>query len=155
MTEALLQQEEIAWRVRKAYESDIAFIYKSWIDSYADTWDVAKSVFGREYKEVIDCILTYPTSEIAVACKADEPDIIFGYMIYEEQTQIGPYLVHYVYVKEAFRKFGIAKHLIQNLKMKNDFLITHRTDLAKKILKKHPQVVYNPFILFYKGSCES
>ncbi len=145
------------WIIRDAMDSDIAFIYRSWIDSYhanSSIGDCPKSLFNREYKEVIDYILTFPTNGTKVACKPDEPDVIFGYVVYEKAKLVGPYLVHYVYVKENFRKFGIARDLITSLAMDPRFIVTHRTDVAKKILTKYPQILYNPFILFHKGSCD-
>ena len=39
----------------------------------------------------------------------DDEDLIFGYIVFE------PHIMHYVYVKEPFRNYGIGKRLIQEI----------------------------------------
>jgi hypothetical protein len=58
-------------------------------------------------------------------------------------------LLHYVYVKEAFRLQGIAKDLYQHAGSPK--IITHETKTVMPILALHDQFIYNPFILYKKG----
>lgn len=134
---------EYDWAIRQSKESDIPFIYSSWLESYASTWDIKKSTFMKEYKYVIDEILLEGCA--SVACKKDEPDVVFGYMVYSLDFPT----VHYAYVKENFRKHGIAKSLFDGSGLYLPITITHRTDLAKKILPSN--IIYNPFLLFKRG----
>lgn len=44
---------------------------------------------------------------VRVCCLREDPDVILGYAICE-----GDHILHYVHVKEAWRKFGIATSLL-------------------------------------------
>jgi GNAT superfamily N-acetyltransferase len=134
------------WDIRNVRGEDIPFIYSSWLESYASTWDVKKSTFMKEYRYVIDEFLG--NSHVLVACKKDEHDVVFGYLVADFVAPI----IHYCYVKEVFRKQGIAKSLFK-LKVTPTFTITHRTSIAKKILNREAfkDVTYNPFLLFNRG----
>lgn len=134
------------WMIREPKASDLNFIYATWLNSYHyDSWtkSISKSVFFGNYKLVIDHILS--NASILVACNKDEPEVIYGYIIYEPQK------AHYVFVKEAFRAFGIARHLFEEaFKDFEDIIVTHRTESSLPILKKHTQLIFNPFDLYKK-----
>jgi GNAT superfamily N-acetyltransferase len=107
---------------------------------------VVKSVFNREFVHVIDQILSH--SEVKIACPLDDPHTITGYLIYEP-----PKLLHFIYVKEAFQRLGIAKALINYAfewhdKGDEQIEYTNRTHSVHEILKSHPKFLYNPFHLF-------
>jgi hypothetical protein len=91
--------------------------------------------FYKGYHPVITALLKRSTTR--VACLKESPDVILGYSVYE-----GPKL-HWVHVKEAWRKFGIAKLLLPK-----DFnTVSHKTSMGERILKqKYPNVKYDPFL---------
>jgi hypothetical protein len=91
--------------------------------------------FERGYRPVIGRLLKQ--SRIRVACFKDSPNVILGYSVSEGSK------VHWMHVKEAWRKFGLGKLLLPP-----DFNeVSHKTILAEKILKlKYPKVTYNPFL---------
>jgi len=49
-------------------------------------------------------------AETCVLCDADEPDVIFGWICYEHAPTFT--VVHYIYVKNAFRKIGLARRMV-------------------------------------------
>lgn len=133
------------WQIRDGNKDDIPFIYRTWLKSYrydSELGECRNSVFYPEYTRVLDYILTDPKVKIDVACKRDDNTILFGYAISE------PEILHYVFVKQAFGRLGIARSLIENIgKLK---YATHRTFSTQKALKKL-DIDYNPFLLFKQG----
>lgn len=128
--------------IRDAVEKDFAFIYSTWLKGLRfgnDTFGlIDQHIYFDRYHEVIEKILALPTTLILVACLADDPDTILGYSV------VGPPgTLHYIHVKQAWRRFGIAQKLVpEEVKF-----VTHVTKVGWSILKKkYPAAKYNPFI---------
>lgn len=136
------------WILREPKDSDLSFIYATWLNSYHyDSWtkQIQKSVFFENYKLVIDEILL--NSKIKIACLPIDHDIILGYLVYDE-----PNILHYCFVKNDFRQFGIANSLIaESLSVKASITITHRTKTLLSIIRAKQNITFNPFKL-YKGA---
>lgn len=135
------------WKIRSATSEDISFIYATWLPSYFVDTSYYKTVRNRiyytNYREVIDNILL--NARIDVACKEDEPNVIFGYMVSE------PEIAHYIFIKEPFRGFKIARALYSNRFGKDDLvIITHQTKHLRPLIEHKENIVFNPFKL-YKG----
>lgn len=132
------------WITRKPTGADISFIYSTWLRSYhydSFTKSTAKSIYFENYKLVLDHILK--TAQVYVACSKEDPNVIFGYVVYEPET------IHYVFVKEAFRRFGLAKALIKEaLGGAEKAEATHRTGMVIPILRRYDKLVFNPFKLY-------
>jgi hypothetical protein len=136
--------------IRPAQSSDINFIYKTFLTSYRYNSAIGKTctntVFFAEYQKVLDSILSKADAKVLVACHRDEPEVIFGYLIYEPGT------LHYAFVKEAFQKLGIAKSLFLNAfgdqGLTDQLQVTHKTFCVHDLLERHPNLTYNPFLLF-------
>ncbi len=143
-------QDQDKWIIRPYHKDDSAFMYSTWLNSYHyDSWarTTSKTVFFTQYKQVIDNILT--RSMFTVAALKDDPEVILGYLISE------PGIVHYLFVKEAFRKFGIATSLVKAVLQEDRFIITHKTQRAKLAIKNKEHITYNPFLLFAKSVKEN
>jgi len=126
--------------IREAIGDDLSFIYHSWIKSYKDGSALGRScrnpIFRDNYRFIIDDILI--KSNVLVACKNDNPDVVFGFIVYNNST------LHYVFTKQAFRRFGIAKALFNEAS--KDFKdTTHKTIISTKI---NHDLSYNPFLLY-------
>lgn len=134
------------WTIRQANGDDISFIYATWLNSFREDsdrgYECRKSIFFAEYNLVADRILEDLNTEILVACSPENQNVIFGYLVYE------PGIIHYAYVKELFRKLGIARSLF--IAAETPKVITHKTRTIKPILRKHDEIIYNPFILYKK-----
>lgn len=134
------------WTIREAQGEDLAFIYSTWTNSYRYDSDVARgcknSVFYPEYATVIDHILSQPGAQVQIAALKDTPWVILGYFVSE--GCVG----HYTFVKEAFRKRGIARALWKATDTPTS-IASHRTRMLEPILRvRETSVVYNPFVLF-------
>lgn len=97
--------------IRDCLESDFPFIYATWKRGFrfgnqlTSWWD--QDDYFDHYNKVTELILNRPDTHIKVACLADDPETVLGYAIFGE-----PKIIHYVHVKEAFRRFGIANALL-------------------------------------------
>lgn len=136
------------WIIRDARPDDVNFIYATWLNSYrSDSWIGAscfKEVFFRNYSRVIDRILAHPECSVRVAARKDDESVIFGYCVYE------PEALHYVFVKECFRKWGVAKSLVEPIQKSLKYF-THRTHTATPIIGRCLGFQYNPFLLFQQA----
>ena len=133
------------WTFRPAVGKDIPFIYATMLNSLRVDSVIGsstrKSVFYNEYNPILDNILL--NARVTVACLPDDSNVILGYAIHDGN------LLHYVYIKEAFRLQGIAKDLYQHIGQPN--IITHETKTAMPIIANSVNFIYNPFILYKKG----
>lgn len=105
---------------------------------HGDSWFsiIDKKVFMKHYHKVIEFILGKPTTKVLVACLKEDPSAILGYSIFENDK------IHWVYVKPAWRKIGLAKDLVP----KNASSVTHLTKMGLSIIKNH-KIEFNPFDL--------
>lgn len=143
--------------IRPVNSDDIPFIYSTWLKSMRYDSDIGKScrngIFFVEYREVIDRILNNENTKILVACGISEPSVIYGYLVATDSS------IEYCYIKDSFRRMGLARCLVVNIfstnprvlnNEKDALIITHLTQTARPIVQSHPQLVYNPFKLYAK-----
>lgn len=135
MTNELLQL--IDFRAAKA--SDVPFILATWLRGlkFGNSWFklIESDAFYEVYHKVLERILVKPQSKILVACLKEDPEVILGYSVVEDNK------LHWVHVKKAWRKSGIAKALVPG----NIKVVTHLTDVGKAVFLKKKDWVFNPF----------
>lgn len=108
---------------------------------YGDSWfsQIPKDVFMREYHTILERAIGAPGVIIKLAVMADDPEVIFGYVIYhplEEGVSLD-----YIFVKSAFRGNGLARQLLpENIKS-----VSHVTKVGKALLPKIAPAFFNPF----------
>ncbi len=129
--------------IRGYLPGDEAFIFSTWLRGlyYGNSWfrEIDKDLFMENYHRAISSILSKPGVEISVSCLKEDPETILGYAVYER----GRSALHWVFVKEVWRKFGIMKRLIpsdQEWKC-----VTHLTTVGKAIKPK--EIIFNPFLV--------
>jgi GNAT superfamily N-acetyltransferase len=88
------------------------------------------------YKKVAQALVQ--TQVIKIACLKDEPDVIIGYSILSHNYQT----IHFVYVKEKWRKRGIGRSLLPQYPTS----VSHLTTLGKSLLNKLHNPNFNPFL---------
>lgn len=73
---------------------------------------------GGEYyqrqKKKIESILARPSAAVFVVFDPEDENHIYGYIVMEMGETVG--MLHYMYVKENFRKFGIAGEMLKVLR---------------------------------------
>lgn len=127
---------------------DHDFICATWVNGFingqpkrGDYWfenhleQIERHAFKVNYNRVVNHILKNPKSETIIACLKEDPTVILGYAVLEK-----PDTLHWVYVKEAWRKFGIARHLVP----KTITTVTHLTSPGLA-LKRRFGLIYDPF----------
>jgi GNAT superfamily N-acetyltransferase len=132
------------FKIRQAKGNDLNFIYSTWLRSYKHDSPVTKQIkrdlFFKEHQRLIDKIFMRPNINIYMACKDDDEDLVFGYIVYEPKT------IHFIYVKESFRKLGIGKRLLGCLPTLNDVEASHLTySLIELWNAGKLKVNYNPY----------
>ena len=122
-------------------EKDGNFIYHSWGNSYREAalgaWgDIPKATYYKRVRLRIDTLLKRG-AELKIACDPDNQDIILGWMCAESPV------LHYVYVKEAYRKQGIALTLLNacGLSSTNVIPCSHWTPYAELVAAKRPRLL--------------
>lgn len=126
--------------MRHATEADLPFIFSSWLKSYRLSSAVrdmdAEAYFAQQHYL---CEFLLGTSRTVVACSAAEPTEVLGWLVYEDHLR--SCVVHWCYVKSAFRRLGIASQLVREaLKTCSDTVrYTHkpkRTGGSAGLIKK-------------------
>lgn len=128
--------------IRGFRESDVAFLFSTWLRGlfYGNSWfqEIPKDIFMENYHRVIEAILKRPGVQVRVSCLKEDPDTILGYAVLEPNRNA----IHWLYVKDVWRKFGIAKALIP---ADGTWVVaTHLTDMTRKFKPKG--IVFNPFL---------
>jgi len=136
------------WIIRESWPGDLSFIYSSWLQSFRKDSFMSKvcssHLYYKYYCQVIDAILSKDETKIAVAAHSwQEPEVIFAYLVYDSDS------MHYAFTKEPFRRLNMMKSLYEAAASPRVF--THVTHSIKPILEKHPDLEYNPFLLYVRG----
>jgi len=137
--------------LRRARKSDIPFITSSWLKSHRygySSQSVPNTVYYHQHHKILEEVI--PRSVVLVACNHEDPDQILGWMCAEVVDTA--MVIHYVYVKKSFRKFGLAKRLVQTMAEVEDppaFMCTHSNREVRDIVEKK-EIIYNPYLLFDK-----
>lgn len=143
--------------VRPGRPTDAPFLFNSWLKSFRRAWfaqRIPSDVFFAQQHLVIEDILQRPETRVWVVTPAGigDEDVICGYAV----TAAVPgadskaLIVHYVYVKETFRKLGLAARLLQAAGLHPDthvVMLSHMTQFMAPIAEKRGWV-YNPYVLF-------
>jgi len=104
---------------------------------YGNDWfeTIPSDIYFGFYHNVVEALLNLPDTKVKVACLLDDPEVILGYSVYSKEK------LHWVFCKRAWRSIGIAKSLVPE----EITTVTHLTAVGKSILKKHPNLHFNPF----------
>lgn len=105
------------FNVRAAVEADLPLILNSWLKRYRSAIHprlVTDRVYYESQHAVIRKIFDNPALKVVVACDPEDTNHVYGYAVAEDLAP-GWVMIHWVYTKGAFRKFGVAKHLLQTV----------------------------------------
>jgi hypothetical protein len=129
--------------IRDASEADVPFIFNSWLKSYRNSSacrSVTNPVYFAFQHRLIEDLLQH--SFVKVVHAASDSNQLLGYIVYGEQEGIK--IIHYVYVKHAFRNMGMCKMMLQDSGVVGGFY-THETPSGARAAEKL-QLVYNPYL---------
>jgi hypothetical protein len=130
--------------IRTVREEDKPFIYNSWLKSVRkDFNDVRTSQYFQTYTDHINQLLK--TSEVLIACDPEDPNHVFGYIVFKWIGDV--FVLHWGYVKNVNRKLGIFKKLLGTQIKKigeEPFVTTYKNDRQAKGLMEKYKMVYKP-----------
>lgn len=127
--------------------ADYGFVKDSWWRSYRDSrkgdgvnpslrW-VRVRDFENGMDRLIDRLIL--SADFAVCCKDINLDKIYGWGCASNGV------LHYVYVKEPFRRIGIGREIVAALGLKPPLVATHWTRNAEAICRQQPALaIYCP-----------
>lgn len=128
---------------QEGFESFEKIIYSTWLKGlyYGNDWfkEMPSKIYFKHYHKVIERILNRPHVVIRFAYLKEDQDIIVSYAVLEKA--FGSNILHWVFTKSAWRKFGIAKLLLSE---KIDYY-TSLTKIGKNI--KPIEWEFNPFLI--------
>ena len=143
-----LDATDIAIAIRNLSPDDSAFVFSSWLRNYRASSIIVKnvldSVYFPKHHRLIESILARRECRTRIAYVAGDPHTIIGYLV-AEATLPRP-ILHWIYVKSAFRRMGVATELLGGLDP-NDCSFTHWTSTTNALLYKWPRAVYDPYLL--------
>lgn len=135
----------------RAYKSDVDknFIYSTWLQNYKYSSYFAKRikphVFFTGHQKIIDHLIAKPI-KVLIACPKNDDETICGYIAYEFKNDKP--ILHFIFIKEAFREMGIAKNLLKAAKIETPtFTFTHWTFPIDELVRVHPDLTYDPYQL--------
>lgn len=137
---------------RRAEDPDRAFIVNSWVSSFKLSHAagvIPLSMYEPVYREAVGVVLERPGIEVWVAYHPGETDAIadlYGW-ICVERGHPSP-LVHYTFVKAAFRRMGIARGLFDAVGIDplTPFHFTFKTGLVTQLRRVIPLSTWDPLV---------
>ena len=110
---------DLGIELRLAGADDMNFVYSSWLSAIATSEKrrTPKEIVYKNHREIMARSLN--KSRVIVACMHECKDQILGWLCHEDDV------LHYLYVKQPFRKHGIARMLVDHLNLDEPYTVTH------------------------------
>jgi hypothetical protein len=99
--------------LRPALGSDLAFIYRRWLQDlrHTDNSPLSDDIWFPAYREHINRVLANEAVTVLVVHPADATNEILGFVVAE------PGVLHWVYIKPRYReKYGLCRRLLEAAK---------------------------------------
>lgn len=119
---AFTPRPRIAWSLREAYDEELQdgaslrnFVLQSWLRSYVREWPgwaalcepAGAAAYWQSHQAGVKVALR--RSRAILAHDPGDHDIVYGYVVVEDDPRGA--VLHYLYVKDAFRRRGCAAAL--------------------------------------------
>ena len=133
-----MDKPEVAFR--PATRDDVMDIVDWWVHSFKRSkWagctpnNKVKEVFGESIRQLLA-----RGSKLLLAVNPDNEAQVLGF-ICTEKTKLDEPVVHYLFVKDYYRRHGISKQLLEaaNIPTDGSAFFTHRTAFSKYYRGKH------------------
>lgn len=100
--------------------------------------EMKKQRFMESYQPIAEALLTKNINSTLVACLKEDPNVILGYVILNEDKNT----IHYAFCKKPWRGIGVIRDLVPNT-VRN---VSHLTKTGLSILKRKGWD-FDPFLL--------
>lgn len=147
-------------------EDDLNLIYSTWAKQISDSYlpvkpKTSKYLYVKAQRRAAERLILSGRSNILLACDDENKEVIHGYLVHEaslpfEKDSIIEGLklsdrpvIHFLYVKGAFRKAKIASKLLKEAKLDPaKCVFTCWTSLSDQLWKSYPGAIYVPLGVF-------
>ena len=124
--------------------SDLNFLQNSWGSSFYMFSDIRHfippDVFHKYHRPIRENILNSAQATVIIACAKSDPDLILGWICVEKPSNFKGLLLHFIYIKQAFRGQGIARDLMaKSIGEIKPVIFSCLTRKAAKILHKNKE----------------
>lgn len=129
--------------ITPAGESDLGLIYGNWLDSFYDAHAAGPlpgDVYRASYRETIDRILARAGVRALIARSPRDADALYGFVV------AAPGILYYLYVKQPYRRRGIADALMREVGFGRAARFTYlfKTELATALGKRWQGARWDP-----------
>lgn len=132
---------------RPYVQEDVNFIQSSWGNSY---WQgnnnkpfLSSNEFHSFHRPIRTRILQKPSATAIICVLEKDPNAILGWVLVEKLDSSDALILHYLYVKEAVKREGIATELIKRALPTDAVIFTHLTEVGREIRQKRASVCWN------------
>lgn len=160
MGEAATAVQDLEIATRQGTKADWAFVYATMLRNLKGSAPFARrisnTVFFALHHEVIERILARG-GELVIAHPEDDPQTILGYLLFERAAPhakvagvaVPEIILHWVYVKKAFRGYGVARTLFQSRRIvPGAVAFTHLTAPdGESLWRKYPTAEFWPYLI--------
>jgi hypothetical protein len=142
--------------LREYVEDDFAFIKASYVDNLYENnpifKDVRRRVFEASRKSVIASLVR--KANVSILCETMSPREIVAYFVWDRWDNF--LVAHFMYVKYAYRKMGLAKFLLANTGYELDskgrpvtaIIASHWNSFPRQFgVQRKYKLIYNPDIM--------
>ena len=128
---------------------DFNFISNSWLEDYRRnsffSHDIPNSIYYPNHTSVITKLIE--RSSVLLIVNPSDQNQIYGYIVFE--FFLGDLIIHWIHVKDKFRKFHLATKLLSSITTPKETPIfaSHMTKITKSLIKTY-KITYNPYLIF-------
>lgn len=116
--------------------ADVPFVLSSWLQAYHASLPAgARRILGPAewfpaHRAVVERVLQGAAVTCAVIPDAAPPCDLYGYLVH------APGVVHWLYVKPAYRRFGVARYLLAVAGLAGHLDVTFATELGDRVARR-------------------
>ncbi len=135
--------------IRPALPEHLGFVVKPWLQELrrsSTTRYLTDRVFFQEHGHVVNNLLA--TCRVDLACDPDDESHFYGFVAYAQGEH--ECVVHWLYVKSAFRQLGIGRALYEHATHGARAIASHVNDFVMGPLRSTWEkygLTYNPYVL--------
>lgn len=134
--------------IRPGVKEDASYVIATWLNHYKDhsyfALRIKRKIFFQSHHKVVTRILSRPETQVLVIHPAGEPEIIFGFLVYELHSDAP--VIHMAFVQEKLRRQGLCRRLMREARIEWEHaLFTHWTYTASDLVRRFPGLTYDPY----------
>ena len=132
---------EAAYEFRPYKPEDTAFIQSSWGSSFYKGLSyrhlLSPDSFHKFHRPARSKILEREDAKIIICAAKKDPSLIMAWLSLEQPKNTEMMIVHYIYVKEAFKGEKLATALLSEINPRREVFYSHLTDKAQRIISRN------------------